>query len=454
MSKNEITNPLTEEYLAELYNAAFEDDYLCGIVCQHMRDEYLPDRQYQSLNDALRRHYEEYHSAPKYAVVRQMLGSSRSSLELLDEIREMAMGADHKALRKQFENYLKLASFKRLYKEVGKVYDSGDGLGAVEAFQTKARELESFTLDPDEFVDVAATLENRVRENRAKRAGEKDARPVTRFYIDALDEKNQGRSLRTQLSVFLAMSGVGKSHLARYIGMCAAYEDGLNVLHIQLEGSESETLDAYSAALVHTRTYLVERGEISEHAVETFRKAMEDYAGTLKVKTYPRFGKEVSTVDVRNAIEAYRKKYGYTPDVTIIDSLDLLNDASGRMWDAKSLRHKRISVAQDLKDLAADADTWMVATYQATIENAEWVNDEKNVLNGFNLSEAKGLQRPCTHLISLNQSKREEAEGTMRIYVAKSRFFPKGQPFRICTNYDGETFYDRERTINLPQDQQ
>ena len=80
------------------------------------------------------------------------------------------------------------------------------------------------------------------------------------------------------------------------------------------------------------------------------------------------------------------------------------------------------------------------------------MNNEKNVLNGYNLSEAKGLQRPCTHLISLNQSVREEKENTMRIYVAKSRFFPKGSPFRICTDYEHEVFYDRVRSMNLPKD--
>ena len=145
-------------------------------------------------------------------------------------------------------------------------------------------------------------------------------------------------------------------------------------------------------------------------------------------------------------------KYGYFPDVIVVDSLDLLNDSSGKIWDQKSLRHKRIAVAKDLKDIAADINAWVFATYQATIEDPEWVNNEKNVLNGYNLSEAKGLQRPCTHLISLNQSVREEKENTMRIYVAKSRFFPKGSPFRICTDYEHEVFYDRVRSMNLPKD--
>ena len=91
----------------------------------------------------------------------------------------------------------------------------------------------------------------------------------------------------------------------------------------------------------------------------------------------------------------------------------------------------------------------MVVTYQATIENRDWLNDEQNVLTEYNCAEAKGLSRPITHLITLNQSTNEMRENTMRLNVAKSRFFKKGDPFKIATDYENERFYDRERTLNI-----
>ena len=127
----------------------------------------------------------------------------------------------------------------------------------------------------------------------------------------------------------------------------------------------------------------------------------------------------------------------------------MLIDSSGRKYSENGERHKRIAVANDLKDLAADENVWMVGTYQSTIENRDWLNDEKNVLTEFNTAEAKGLARPLTHLITLNQSDRERKEHTMRLFVAKSRFFEKGEPFRIATDYEYEQFYDRERSMNI-----
>lgn len=72
-----------------------------------------------------------------------------------------------------------------------------------------------------------------------------------------------------------------------------------------------------------------------------------------------------------------QEKYGIQPDVIIIDSMDLLTDASGRKYGENGERHKRIAVANDLKDLAADENVWIVVTYQSTVENQEWINDEK-----------------------------------------------------------------------------
>ena len=37
----------------------------------------------------------------------------------------------------------------------------------------------------------------------------------------------------------------------------------------------------------------------------------------------------------------------------------------------------------------------------------------------------------------------------MRLHVAKSRFFKKGDTIKIATDYDNEVFYDSQRTLNL-----
>lgn len=451
MASRKNENVLTSDFLAELYNCAITNNQICSVVARYMEDSFLPDQQYQMLNETLKSYYLEYKTAPQYGIITQRLSTSRAVSELLEEIRDTAASTDPDGIRDQFEEYLKLVQFKKIFKEVSKKYEDGARIDAMMSFTREGLKLQQFTLKPEEFIDIAATYEERLRDNKV-RSENPTSIPVNSFYIDGLDAMNKGSNLRTQLSLFLAMSGVGKSHIARWIGYNAAYVSSLNVLHFQLEGSESEITDAYSAMLSKTTTREFENGRVSTHTIEHLKTVLNTYKGTLKVKAYPKFGKEISTMDLRNECEKYKEKFGYYPDVIIVDSLDLLNDASGRMWDSKNLRHKRIAVAQDLKDLAGELNAWVVATYQATIENPEWVNDEKNVLTAFNTSECKGLQRPCTHLISLNQSRREYNEETMRMYADKFRFCKKADPFRIALDYEHEVFYDRARTLNLPQE--
>lgn len=444
-------NVLTVEFLAELYNCAITNNQICAAVARYMEDVFLPDQQYQMLNSALKSYYNEYKSAPQYGIIVQRLSSSRAVSELLDEIRETATSNDPDSIRDQFEEYLKLVQFKKILKEVTKRYEDGERISAMGSFTREAMKLQQFSLAPEEFIDIAQTYEERLRENKLKHDNPIE-KLVSSFYIDGLDEMNHGSNLRTQLTLFLAMSGVGKSHVARWIGYNAAYTSGLDVLHFQLEGSTSEVADSYSAMLTKSTTSEYESGRINNHTLEVLKTQLETYKGSLKVKAYPKFGKEVSTQDLMTECEKYKEKFGKYPDVIIVDSLDLLTDASGKNWDSKSLRHKRIATAQDLKDLAGACNAWCVVTYQSSIENPEWVNDEKNVLTAFNSSESKGIQRPCTHFISLNQSRREYREQTMRIYADKFRFAKKGEPFRIVTDYEHECFYDRVRTLNLPQE--
>lgn len=448
---NEKRNALTAEYLYELYATAIRYDMVCNVLVTHMRKEYLPDRSFQRMQEVFVNHYRSYKVAPSYAVLSQTFSGDYDAIELINTFREYDGNQNPEVVIDMLEQYIKGVELQGVYVEVGKLYNQNRQSHAEEKLKEYAEWLSGFTLKSTAFIDVAKTFTVRYNRN-VKREAELNASgkpPVSRFYIPDLDELNDGRNLRGQLTCFLASTGVGKSHMAKHVGIRANVDDGLHVLHFQLEGSEEEALNAYSGGLIARNAFYFERGKLSELEMRKFIKEIEQYAGSITVRSFPRFNARVSSLDIKNGIAEYRKINGFSPDIVIIDSMDLLTDASRRQWGAEHERSKRIAVANDLKDLAADESVWMVVTYQATIENRDWLNDENNVLTEYNCSEAKGLARPCTHLISLNQSANERREDTMRLHVAKSRFFKKGDTFRIATDYDNEIFYDAQRTLNL-----
>ncbi|KAA6302896.1 MAG: hypothetical protein EZS26_001066 [Candidatus Ordinivivax streblomastigis] len=444
-------NPLSAEFLYELYSTAIRVDAVCGILVHHMQKEYLPDRSFQKIQDVLSNHYRTYKVPPSYAILSQTFSNDYDAIELVNTFRECESEENPEVIIDMLESYIKGVKLQSVYTEVGKLYNQREQKKAEEQLRDYAEWLSGFTLKTSAFIDVAKTFSTRFQQNRQKEQEsiQSGLKQVTRFYIPDIDELNGGRNLRGQLTCFLASTGVGKSHIAKHIGIRANMDDALHVLHFQLEGSEEEALNAYSGGLISKNAFYYERGKISDFEMQRFEEMIKQFAGSIVVRSFPRFNARISSLDVKNGIAEYRKINSHSPDIVIIDSMDLLTDASRRVWGAEHERSKRIAVANDLKDLAADEKVWMVVTYQATIENREWLNDEKNVLTEYNCSEAKGLARPCTHLISLNQSSAERQEDMMRIHIAKSRFFKKGDTFKIATDYDNEIFYDRERTINI-----
>nr|DAN83300.1 MAG TPA: DnaB-like replicative helicase [Caudoviricetes sp.] len=433
----------------DLFYTCMENDYILAVVMEHVRKEYLPDRDFITLHSCLRSYYKDYKKAPTFSILKQMIANNKSVVSLLDDIYDSASVIETEQILEQLENYIKQVRFQKIYKEVGELYNKSGHEEASKKLQEYTEWASTFNLRSSEFVDVIDTFGIRFKANRQKHNADNKMLPITRFYIDELDAMNNGRDLRTQLTCFMAPTGVGKSHAARWIGKNACQIDGLNVLHFQLEGSKDEVVNAYSASLVSCSTYRYETGTIRDVDIARMEAMLKAVSGKLYVKSYPKFNAHVSTIDIRNGIQDFKKRYGINPDVVIIDSIDLLTDSSGRKYGENGERHKRIAVANDLKDLAADENVWMVGTYQSTIENRDWLNDEKNVLTEFNTAEAKGLARPMTHLITLNQSDRERKEHTMRLNVAKSRFFEKGEPFKIATDYENEQFYDQVRTMNI-----
>jgi len=445
----QTSNVLTEEFLMDLFYTCMENDYILAVVMEHVRKEYLPDRDFITLHSCLRSYYKDYKKAPTFSILKQMIANNKSAVSLLDDIYDSASVIETEQILEQLENYIKQVRFQKIYKEVGELYNKSGHEEASKKLQEYTEWASTFNLRSSEFVDVIDTFGIRFKANRQKHNADNKMLPITRFYIDELDAMNNGRDLRTQLTCFMAPTGVGKSHAARWIGKNACQIDGLNVLHFQLEGSKDEVVNAYSASLVSCSTYRYETGTIRDVDIARMEAMLKAVSGKLYVKSYPKFNAHVSTIDIRNGIQDFKKRYGINPDVVIIDSIDLLTDSSGRKYGENGERHKRIAVANDLKDLAADENVWMVGTYQSTIENRDWLNDEKNVLTEFNTAEAKGIARPMTHLITLNPSDRERKEHTMRLNVAKSRFFEKGEPFKIATDYDNEQFYDQVRTMNI-----
>ena len=443
------TKLLTEEFLEDLYYTALKNEYILSILCDQISPEHLPDRSYQNLHRTLQKLFRDKPKCPPISVVQQALSRYRDSTSLLRGIMESAQQLTTDDCAQQLEAYIRQVRFQKTYQKIGELYNKQLLEDAYLTLGEYSDWYNTFSLTNTDFVDVVAGFTENYRANKAKKADEAVRPPINSFYIDELDKRNKGQDLRGQMTCFLASPGVGKSHIARWIGKNACQCGGHNVLHIQLEGSRDEVVDAYSASFIGCSAFNFSNAVVTDEELDEVVAELESVSGKLFVKSYSRFGVSVTTSDIYKVIQDYKKKTGVAPDVVIIDSMDLLSLPPSSRYAGKEQRQSLIEITRILKDMAATEKVWMVVTYQSTIEDNDKLYDEKFVLTQYNIAEAKGISRPLTHLITLNQTTNESKENTMRINIAKSRFFKKGDPFKIATDYDHEQFYDRARTLNI-----
>ena len=106
--KNAPVNPLSAEFLYELYAAALRYDTLCGVVAENMRKEYLPDRSFQKIQEVIANHYRTYKSPPTYATLSQTFQGDYDAIELLKTFREYEEdNSNTEALTDLLEGYIK-----------------------------------------------------------------------------------------------------------------------------------------------------------------------------------------------------------------------------------------------------------------------------------------------------------------------------------------------------------
>ena len=92
------------------------------------------------------------------------------------------------------------------------------------------------------------------------------------------------------------------------------------------------------------------------------------------------------------------------------------------------------------------------ATQSSSIDE-EKRNDPEFVITRAQLSEDKGKIRPFDVFITINQTRDEMKDETMRLHTDKLRDYKRGDPIHIANNFAYSRFYDRVRTLNMDWDE-
>lgn len=265
----------------------------------------------------------------------------------------------------------------------------------------RVKEATSISLDRDLGVDLYENIEDNIKKAL-------EALAYIPSQIDVLDEALGGGFARKQFTLFSANSGVGKSimlaNLANYYSLT-----GYNVLVISLELSQS---------MIYSRLGSISTGVSMDDQLQKISlivNRLENYkeagAGSLRIK---RLKNGACANDVRAFLKQYEIALGHTPDVIIMDYLDLMTPNGGRGTLSISEQDKLKS--EQMYEIGNDFDAIVFSASQQNREALRMSSPDQGVIAG-------GITKVNTvdNYISLHMTPQMRLEGIMILHFLKSR---------------------------------
>jgi replicative DNA helicase len=233
------------------------------------------------------------------------------------------------------------------------------------------------------------------------------------FDLDYMNRITNGGVPNKTLNVILASTGVGKSlFLCHHTTNCLIQNK--NVLYITCEMSEERIAERIDANLLNTPIQDLKKlsKELYDKKME---RALKNIKGRLIVKEYPTATANVS--HFRNLINELRLKKNFSPDVLMVDYLNIC--ASARFkgnTTANSYTYVK-SIAEELRGLAVELD---IPIFTATQANRGGYNNSDIDLS--NTSESYGLPSTADLLVALIATEELEELSQIMVKQLKNRY--------------------------------
>lgn len=442
-------NTLASNFVIELLSAALERRTVFEIVRQYLKYSYLQEETEKKLWQWVTKRYDLTGKVPTLGQIQQQFSDDDGVLEKLEEIGDVEIDENggHELIIETFEKFIKKMKFLEVNDKIADTYNRGDKEGAWALFVKSAEEFSNFSIQSAKFETVFGDF----AERQAKRKSEDwQFRFKIPTGIDELDYRLGGESGGPETGeavLWLGDSGAGKSQCLVNIGINAARQ-GFRAAHFQLEGTKEQCLNRYDAAWTGTLYQDVKLGNITAKKMEVTKRIIKKLRKTDIIVSSEETFNAKTILDIRRELKEMEKKYGKI-DVIIIDYLELLELGDGHNYTPGEERFRQAKLAKGMKMLAMEFNAVVHTATQSSNIPEEQKNDPEFVITRANLNEDKGKCRPMDVFVTINQTRDERKEETMRLYIDKARAYKSGDIIHICNNFAYARFYDRKRTMNM-----
>lgn len=233
------------------------------------------------------------------------------------------------------------------------------------------------------------------------------------FDLEYLNKITNGGVPNKTLNVILASTGVGKSlFLCHHTTNCLLQNK--NVLYITCEMSEERIAERIDANLLNTP--IQDLKKLSKEMYDKkLERALMNVKGRLIIKEYPTATANVT--HFRNLINELRLKKNFSPDVLMVDYLNICASARFKGNNSANSYTYVKSIAEELRGLAVELN---IPIFTATQANRGGYNNSDIDLS--NTSESYGLPSTADLLFALIATEELEELSQILVKQLKNRY--------------------------------
>ena len=392
-------------------NIIYHEEYARKII-PFIEIEYFTDAKYKILIDEICNFFSKFNALPDVEILSIELQNKKnisedefkSSVKLLKTLEKTEINLDW--LIKKTESFFKdRAVYNAIVRSLS-IINKEDKVYAPDAIPKILQDALAVSFDKNVGHNYFDDAESRFDFYHRR----EDKIP---FDIELLNKITDGGLSRKSLTIFLAMTGLGKTlvmcHLASSI-----ISQGKNVLYITLEMAEERIAERIDANLLN-----IDIKDLKALSKDSFSKRIdrvkEKSNGKLVIKEYPTSSAHVG--HFRILLEELKTKKNFMPDVIIVDYLGIC--ASSRIKAASGANSYLIvkSIAEELRGLSMEYNVPIISGAQ-TSKRAY----ESSDISLSDVSESYGLNSTADLILGLVRTEELDKLNQILVTQLKNRY--------------------------------
>lgn len=455
---------LQQTFLDEMFKGVTIYEEVFKNVALHVQDRDIGKDNiiHKKVLTVIKRLYKkDKDTLPTLGQVQQMVFSTGNKSMVLDKIINASNASKGVILTQLSEYILSVRAEQAIHDFVGEFNKSENHLKPVSDLKENLTEIIDLNINGSAY-ESTNPFENYF--NLIDELAQQDVdNTKVNFGIPYVDELCNGGMAVGDTALFIMRSGVGKSTILKHVAFNAS-RMGADVLHFQLEGSDTEAQMKFNQLwtglnyrdiinnedihlnrkrtmwnCVDGRYTITSRDKLlrlMQAKMNNVRKRFNQF--NIEVVSFEEFGTPSMKI-VEDKIIDYIERTGKPPKLITVDSLDLMHPGDGMNYgvDTQSIKMKIQNSAKIMKNLSTKYKTRFISVTQTgNVRFEDWNNEDFVIDRSYSLGD-KNVANSFSFVFTGNRTIEEKRNNRIRIFVDKLRDYDgEGNVYTLITDYD------------------